>query len=221
GGLLIDSSQGELFDNVISNNQANGNILFGDGGGIAALSSTLAIHGGRIDGNTTAINNEGYGGGLYAKDSTVTLDAVIITGNAAGNTPFYGMGGGLAFLDSPFTLTNSLVAANLAFPNDTANGGLFAGITTSVTTNNSPGTLVNNTFSSNKGQAVNVAAAATISNNIIMGSTTGIKLTGAGPVTASNNDFYNNSVANVSGFTLDSTNIVINPQLDASYIPAF
>jgi hypothetical protein len=221
GGLLIDSSQGELFDNVISSNQANGNILFGDGGGIAALSSTLAIHGGRIDANKTAINNEGYGGGLYAKNSTVTLDAVSITGNAAGNTPFYGMGGGLAFLDSPFTLTNSLVAGNVAFSNDTANGGLFAGITASITTNNSPGTVVNNTFSSNKGQAINVAAAATISNNIIMGSTTGIKLTGAGPVTAKNNDFYNNSIANVSGFTLDSTNIVINPQLDASYIPAF
>ena len=221
GGLLIDSSQGELFDNVISNNKANGNILFGNGAGIAALSSALAIHGGRIVANKTAINYEGYGGGLYAKNSTVTLDAVIITGNYAGNTPFYGMGGGLAFLDSPFTLTNSLVAGNWAFPNDTATGGLFAGITASVTTNNSPGTIVNNTFSSNKGQAINVAAAATISNNIIMGSTTGIKLTGAGPVTAQNNDFYNNSVANVSGFTLDSTNIVINPQLDASYIPAF
>ncbi len=52
-----------------------------------------------------------------------------------------------------------------------------------------------------------------------MGSTTGIKLSGAGPVTAKNNDFFNNSVANVSGLALDSTNIVIDPQLDVSYIP--
>ena len=210
GGLEVESSAGLLTDNVIANNHANGNILFGDGGGIAVFTSTLSIHGGQILTNTTAINNEGYGGGLYAQGSTITLDAVLLKNNAAGNTPFYGLGGGLAFFHSPYTMTNTLVVQNITYPNDTAVGGLYANAT-------SPGWLVNNSFVNNKGQGIRAAAPITLTNDIIMGHTTGISMTSAAvPANVTYNDFYNNTT-NQRGFTPNNSNIVINPLLDASY----
>jgi hypothetical protein len=41
GGLRIDGSSGMLSGNVIQGNSANGNILFGDGGGLALYTSTV------------------------------------------------------------------------------------------------------------------------------------------------------------------------------------
>jgi len=130
----------------------------------------------------------------------------------------------LAFVDTPFTLTNSVITDNIAYIRDPAVGGVFAGINGtnpvySVTSNNSPGILVNNTIANNNGDQIDVAAATTIFNNIIVAknnNTTGLKLTGTGPVTAVYNGFYNTS-PNASGVTLDNTNIVIDPQLTSDY----
>jgi parallel beta-helix repeat protein len=209
GGLEIDSSSGLLRDNVISGNRANGNILFGNGGGVASFTSTLKLQGEQITNNVTAFNCEGYGGGLYASNSSVTLDAVHIEGNCAGNTPFYGLGGGLAFFDSPYTLTNAIVANNIVYPNDTSVGGLFANSA-------SPGMVVNDTFVNNRGQGIRTGAALTLANSLIMGHTTGISLTTSAPVSATYNDLYANTTDRL-GFALDFTNIVINPQLDSQY----
>ena len=61
-----------------------------------------------------------------------------------------------------------------------------------------------------------MGAVLTFTNNIIVGATTGVSLTtGAVPVSATFNDFYNNTT-NTRGVALDVTNIVINPQLDGS-----
>jgi hypothetical protein len=210
GGLQIESSAGTLSDNVISANHANGNVLFGNGGGLAVYTSTLQISGGQIRNNTTSINCEGYGGGLYAFNSSLTLNTARIENNCAGNTPSYGLGGGLAFVKSPYTLTNTIVDNNYAFPNDTAVGGLSADA-------DSPGMIVNNTFASNKGQALRVGADTLVINNILLGATTGISLTGATlpTVIVTANDFYNNGT-NARGVALDVSNIVVNPQLDAN-----
>lgn len=209
GGLEVTYSTGWLIDNLIAGNYANGNKLFGNGGGLAVYTSTVRIQGGQIYNNKTAINNEGYGGGVYAFNSTITVDAVHIEKNSAGNTPAYGLGGGLAFFDSPYSLTNSIIDQNVAFPNDTSVGGLYA-------SKNSPGWIVNDTFANNKGQGIRFASPITITNNIILGQTTGISRTLAAPVTAIFNDFYNNTT-HARGFTLDTSNIVINPQLDTNY----
>ncbi len=209
GGLEINSSLGILSGNVIADNHANGNILFGNGGGLAAYTSTLTIQGGQILNNRTAINCEGYGGGLYAFNSSIRLDATRVENNCAANTPFYGLGGGLAFVNSPYTLTNALIINNYSFGNDTAVGGLHAGA-------NSPGLVVNNTLANNHGQGIRTASPLTLTNNIIMGHTTGVSLTAAVPVSVTYNDFYNNTT-NQRGFALDITNIVINPDLDANY----
>ncbi len=225
GGILIDASQGKLVDNVISTNRANRYTIFGNGGGLAVVASTVVLRGGRISDNTVSRNFEGYGGGLYAKGSTVACDGTLVQNNGAGNTPYYGMGGGMAFIDSPFTVTNAIIVDNYAYGNDSADGGIFAGVKTTnpnsagdITSNNSPGVLVNNTIANNNGHAVNIAAPTTLVNNIIAGkgNATGIKLTGSGPVTAVYNDFYNNA-ANVAGFPFDISNIVINPQLTTDF----
>jgi hypothetical protein len=208
GGLEIESSAGMLTDNVIAANHANGNILFGNGGGLAVLTSTLSVRGGQILDNVTAINCEGYGGGLYASNSSITLDATRVESNCAANSPFYGLGGGLAVFNSPYTLTNVLMLRNRSYNNDTSVGGLFAGA-------NSPGLVINNSFVNNLGQGIRTASPLSLTNNIIMGHTTGVSLTAAVPVSATFNDFYANTTSQ-RGFSLDVTNIVINPQLDAT-----
>ena len=213
GGLQIEFSTGSLTDNVIAGNHANGNILFGNGGGAAIFTSTLNLRGGQIINNVTSINCEGYGGGLYASNSSITLDAVHIENNCAGNSPFYGLGGGLAFFNTPYTVTNAIVDNNRAYLNDTAVGGLFANA-------GSPGLLINDTFSDNYGQSIRVGAPLTATNNILRYSgiytTTGISLTAAVPVSVTYSDFYG-YVYNVKGFSLNATNIVINPQLDSAF----
>ncbi len=209
GGLQIEFSTGSLTDNVITGNHANGNILFGNGGGLAVFTSTLNLRGGQIADNVTSINCEGYGGGLYARNSLITLDAVYVENNCASNSPFYGLGGGLAFFDSPYTLTNNLITLNRSYYNDTAVGGLYANA-------NSPGLIVNNSIVNNKGQGIRSAAPLTLTNNLIMSQTTGISLTAAVPVSATYNDFYANAT-HQRGFALDVTNIVINPQLDSNF----
>jgi hypothetical protein len=209
GGVYIASSTGLFSDNTLIGNRANRNTIFGNGGGLAVLTSTLTIQGGELTSNSVSQNCEGYGGGLYALDSSITLDAARVEDNCASNTPFYGLGGGLAFVNSPYTLTNALVVGNYAFGDDTAVGGLFAGA-------NSPGRVVNTTFVNNNGQGLRVGSPLTVTNSLIMSHTTGISLTAAVPVSVTYNDFYANTT-NQSGFSLDSTNIVINPQLDAAY----
>ncbi len=213
GGLEIAYSRGILSDNVIAGNSANGNILFGNGGGLAVYTSTLTIQGGQISNNKTAINYEGYGGGLFAQNSSVTIDSTRVDNNAAGNSPYYGLGGGLDFLNSPYTLTNVIVSNNYAYYNDTSVGGLDA-------RGNSPGFLVNNTFANNKGQGIRVGSALTATNNILQGlgvaGTTGISLTANIPVNVTFNDFYDYPNT-VKGFSLDPSNIVINPRLDSTF----
>ena len=211
--MRIDSSAGRLTDNVIAANHANGNVLFGNGGGVAIFTSTVSLQRGQILNNVTSINCEGYGGGLYASNSSLTLDAVQVENNCAGNSPFYGLGGGLAFFNTPYTLTNAIVANNRAYLNDTAVGGLFANA-------GSPGLLINNTFANNYGQGIRAGAPLTVTNNILryagIYTTTGISLTTAAPVSVTYNDFYG-YVNNVKGFSLHVTNIVINPQLDSAF----
>jgi hypothetical protein len=209
GGLEIKSSNGSLTGNVIAGNHANGNVLFGNGGGLAVYTSTLNIQGGQILNNVTSINCEGYGGGLYAQGSSITLDAVLVKGNCAANSPFYGQGGGLALFNTPYTLTDAIITHNRSYNNDTSVGGIYAGT-------NSPGWLFNNTLANNYGQGIRTASPITLTNNIIMGQTTGISLTGSVPANVTYNDFYANTT-HQKGFSLDASNIVINPQLDANF----
>ncbi len=209
GGVLIETSSGLFSGNNLLGNRANRNSVFGDGGGLAVYTSTISVQGGQIINNSVTLNCEGYGGGLYAHGSRVTIDTTRVENNCAANTPFYGLGGGLAFISSPYTVTNVLLINNYAFGNDTAVGGLYAGA-------NSPGMMVNNTLVNNRGQGIRTASPLTLTNNIIMSHTTGISLTAAVPVSVTYNDFYANTT-NQRGFSLDVTNIVINPQLDANY----
>ncbi len=207
GGLLIDNSQGLLADNLVTNNLANRYTIFGSGGGLAARGSALRLRGGRITGNNTSLNQEGYGGGVYLLNSSLSMDRVWIEGNGAGNTPLYGLGGGLAAIHSTFAISSTVIKNNYNYNTDAGVGGLWAD-------NASSGSIANTTFDANKGQGLRSAGTLALTNSLIAGSKTGVNIS-AGTAAITYNDFWNNAV-NAAGFSPDASNLFFNPLLDAS-----
>ncbi len=190
GGLYVGSSTATLNSNTISGNLAGTVNQLGSGGGLQVASSRVTVQGGQI-----VNNGAGGAGALSSSNTQITLDAVRVQNNS-------GDLGSLFFAaDSPYTLTNNLVAGN------SAPYGLLASM-------GSPGVLVNNTFAANEGYGIVTASPLTLTNNIIMSHTVGVSLTAVVPISATFNDFYAN-MTNTLGFSFDFTNIVINPQLDS------
>ena len=209
GGVLIVSSSGTLRNVTVSGNQANRYLVFGNGGGLAISASDITVRGGAILNNKTSTNCEGFGGGIYANGSTLTLDATRLDNNCASNTPFYGLGGAFASIGSNFDLSNAILTNNSAFPNDTAVGGIWSDAA-------SFGTVVNCTLAGNKAQAIRSAGALLVRNTIIAGGTTGINKT-MGSLSVRFNDLYGQTVAPTAGFTPDATNLSVDPLLDVTY----
>jgi hypothetical protein len=207
GGTYIYSATVALDHNTIQSNtstlDASGG-AYGYGGGSYALLGTTTFNGDTVQNNNTNANNvRGQGGGLFAEQAQVNLDAVRITSNHA-----Y-LEGGLAFLGalvdgSPaYTMTNSLVANNSA----TTYGGVTAD---SV----APGTMANDTVINNGDLGIYTESPLTITNSIIMSHTLGINASHG--ITETYNDFYANTT-NAQGFTLDPTDLTVNPQLTSNY----
>ena len=211
GGIAVQFASVTLSNNLIRGNTANlaGANARGFGGGLVILNSVLNMQGGQVVDNLVSANCEGDGGGLYASGSSITLDALRVESNCAANTPANGLGGGMSFINSPYTLTNAILASNGAAGNDSVAGGLVADA-------NSPGILANNTLANNNGQGIRSASPLMLTNNIVMGHTTGISLTATVPVSATCNDFFSNTI-DQRGFTLDATNLAVDPLLDSNY----
>lgn len=74
-GIHVEGSTLEISDGVIAGNYAP------SGGGVYALNSTVNMVGGIISGNGTNDNEVGYGAGICAEDSMVTITNGYITNN--------------------------------------------------------------------------------------------------------------------------------------------
>ena len=82
GGIGVQSSTGLiLVNNRIEGNRAGGLNLTAVGGGIAISNSEVRIVGGVIAGNE--LGSTGSGAGVYAFNSQVVLEGVLISDNAA------------------------------------------------------------------------------------------------------------------------------------------
>jgi FG-GAP repeat protein len=191
-----------LSNNLIQGNMANLNFL-GNGGGIAIFNSPISLIGNSILSNTSSVLFAGEGGGLWATGSKVTLDSTRVQNNRAGASG--DTGGGLEFVSSTYTLTNSIVSGNHA----NAGGGILEGAASSAM-------IVNDTFYANDNQAIQSQSPVTLTNSIILSHAVGVNIQGGATISATFSDFYNN-ITNTVGFALDSSNLLGNPDLDATF----
>jgi hypothetical protein len=209
GGMYVYSGTVGMDHNTIQNNIAgttpNQNVR-DYGGGLYMLKGIVTMDGDIISNNrASADTNRGQGGGLLSNESDVALNGVRITNNRAYSE------GGVSFLTGfhsgfpAFTMTNSLVANNVA--------NTYGGVTIDT---NTPGTMTNNTIVNNGDRGIDTVSPLTLTNNIIMSNTVGVYTVSPYTVTETYNDFYANDT-NAQGFTLDPTDLTVNPHLTADY----
>ena len=132
-GIHVEGSTLEISDGVIAGNYAP------SGGGVYALNSTVNMVGGIISGNGTNDNEVGYGAGICAEDSMVTITNGYITNNKyqfytdeghKGNG-CHGGGGIAAFSHNQGQKKGSLVISGGYITGNysaEAGGGVYAGV---------------------------------------------------------------------------------------------
>jgi len=197
GGVSLENSQAVLVDNAISLNEVEELDALGAGVGIQG-GGPIAIRGGRIEGNRTPF----YGGGIYAFGiPSLAIDGVRFEGNAAQPT---GHGDAVYVVDpTPVAITNSSFALHDSSLDAIAVGG--------------PSTIANCTLRG-AGSKTGIVSNAdlTLVNDVVTGWATGVEVGPAATVTATTNDFIDN-VVDAAGFTLDATNLAVDPLLDATH----
>lgn len=129
-GIHVEGSTLVISDGVIAGNYAP------SGGGVYAMNSTVNMVGGIISGNGTNSNQNGYGAGICAEKSSVTITKGYITNN---NYQFYinwegptkhlgngchGGGGIAAFNGGNLTIAGGYITGNYSAE---AGGGVYAG----------------------------------------------------------------------------------------------
>lgn len=143
GGVQLEESQATLIGNIIANNRVQGNYAYGGGvdvtgggpitlegnsitgnsimivdqnvargGGIALLDTAVSLNGNLIGGNVIT-GFIGFGGGLLADGSQITMTDNLFEDNVA-SANGYGSGGGVALFNSQATLEGDLIRSNLA-----------------------------------------------------------------------------------------------------------
>jgi len=220
GGIYcIYSDNATLSNNLVRRNTAS---LLANGGGGGLMSwdcDGLVILENTLEDNAGSRIGTGWGGGYHAyKSLDVLISANRFMSNIANN------GGGLYLgHDSSFTMTNNVVADNLA---SYRGGGMaFEAWPTERVT----GTLVHNTFANNQlgsGEgrvAIHTAdpyVTLVLTNNIIVSHTYGVYAVAGSQVTLYNTLFYANSSVDTGGpGTIVNTDPITgqNPRLDATY----
>jgi hypothetical protein len=171
GGLDIAGSAATLNDNTIGRNIAStGPSAGGSGGGLSVRQgSDVIMNRNTLEGNSAGTIERGLGGGLFVKDSDITLTGNwLITNTATLDPTQLGSGGGLYVgTGTVLTLTNNVIAGNQA--NDLGNGLFFSGTAAEPTFGRLLYTTVANNLGS--GQGVGVAGSVTLAltNTIIAG----------------------------------------------------
>ena len=208
GGVFVSGSTITLTNVSIQDNAADAFPVvysYGYGGGMYASNSLIRLGGGSLQGNMGSRSSSGvYGsyGALFAGASALTLDAIRVQNNRA--DPADTNVGGIDVENGRYTMTNLLV---------TGNSGTYAG---GLRVYQSTGLLVNNTFASNGSIGILSDSPLTLTNNIIMGHTTGVSLTAVVSVNSSYNDYWANADPAL-GYSLGPSDIIVNPLLASNY----
>lgn len=201
GGVVLYGAVATFVNNHIDGNHAGGIGQVGNGGGVSSQNSKVTFAGGSISHNDVG-NTTGAGGGLYVNMGEVRLDDVHIEGNTAGLQTAAGASG-LHSIGAQLILASSIVASNIS-----GTGGISVG---------PPGAAViaNCTIADNPGRGVATSTYLTVMNSAILREPVGIAVVGnpAPSVLVHTNALFSNT-ANVSGMTLDASNIVVDPRLD-------
>jgi hypothetical protein len=128
GGLAADAATVHMYDCVVEDNSAETEWFAADGkgGGILVRSN------GRVVMNEVLVkeNQAGVGGGIYAQDSGLEVEASQVKGNLAWGATFDGLtaqGGGVFALESEVAVHGSEFHENAAFGPEAMGGGLRFG----------------------------------------------------------------------------------------------
>jgi len=202
GGLFLLSGAATLSGNTMQGNTAS-TASDGVGGGLYLLWSDATLSGNTVRGNVASAVNNGYGGGLcLGNSSDTTLSSnTVVSNTAALDADWAGFGGGLYIEDTPFTLTNSLVADNQA---NTGGSGLWiAGDWWRPITGNLLHTTIADNRSSGQGVFVGNYTTLAFTNTIIAGRhSVGITVTTGGTATLEATLWYNNGSDTGGGGTI-------------------
>jgi len=177
------------------------------GGGVRVrFGSAAVIRGNVITGNSSFL----LGGGVWVQASAVRLERNRIENNTAVGDG--SAGGGLHLENAPATVTSNVIASNHLSGASSVGGG--------VAIYSDGVRFVNNTVDGNDAQGVLSNRPLVFSNNIVRGHPIGLDLqscpTACAGATVTFNDFFGN-VANTAGWTLDGTNLLVNPLLTADH----
>ncbi len=174
GGIAISYSLSTIENNQLLQNVGSGiSDAGGKGGGLYILGSNPLIQQNQVMTNSAGGMTLSYGGGIAVDRSSPTLDGNILLGNMATSTSG-GHGGGIHIDRSPrFTLTNNIVAHNVA-------GMLGCGVAIISSTGEiAHNTLVQNQGGGGAGFLIGAASQITLTNNLIATQTLGISNAGA------------------------------------------
>lgn len=162
-GIHVEGSTLVVSDGVIAGNYAP------SGGGVYAWNSTVNMVGGIISGNGTNNNQSGYGAGICAENSNVTITNGHITNNRyqhyideEGSTKHLGNGchggGGIAAWNGgSLTIVGGYITGNYSAE---AGGGVYAGVWNSALSGFTfyGGTIASNVAANSEGGGIRISA---------------------------------------------------------------
>jgi hypothetical protein len=212
GGVALGEGQFTLSGNTVGGNTASA-AGEGFGGGIMVEDGDVTLEGNDVQLNTASAITMGLGGGVVLWGGNATLSANAILGNTATfSLVATGRGGGLAVADGIyFTLTNNLVANNLAY---TEGSGLWID---NYSGSPSGGRLLHTTIAHNLGSGQGVFVGdhtiVAFTNTIIAGHhSVGITVTTGSTATLEATLWYNSGPDTGGGGTvISSTNVTGDP----------
>lgn len=173
-GIRVDGSTLVISGGVIAGNYAP------SGGGVYALSSTVNMVGGIISGNGTNNDQRGYGAGICAENSNVTITNGYITNNKYqfyvdqerdwGHKGFgcHGGGGIAAFNGGSLKINGGYITGNYSAE---AGGGIYAGAWKQALDSFtfSGGTVASNVAQNSEGGGIRISAPTTGEFNVPLG----------------------------------------------------
>ena len=173
-GIHVDGSTLGISGGVIAGNYAP------SGGGVYAMNSTVNMVGGIISGNGTNNDQRGYGAGICAENSNVTITNGYITNNKYqfyvdqetdwGHKGYgcHGGGGIAAFNGGSLKINGGYITGNYSAE---AGGGIYAGAWNKVlsTFTFSGGTIASNVAQNSEGGGIRIAAPTTGEFNVPLG----------------------------------------------------